>query len=82
MTVEAGRNACSAVEHELLDMLDANRGHLSMLGGHHLVETASKDAAAALRANPDTGMGIRRREKALSAAVRLILAVEQMDAGQ
>lgn len=77
------RQGASDVAHEVLDMLEAAGAMplLVKLGSSHLVETGSKDAAAAFRAKPDAGMKSRRREKALSAAVRLILAVELMDAG-
>jgi hypothetical protein len=74
------RIGVSPAEQELLDIIESNRDSLSPLGSFHLVETGSKDAAAALRADPGRGMASRRRSKALEAAARLLLAVEQMDA--
>jgi hypothetical protein len=76
------RQGVSEVQHELLDLIEANALQMALLASRHLVETGSKDAAAALRANPETGNGRRRRAKALEAAARLILAVEAMDAGR
>lgn len=76
------RQGVTEVQHELLDLVEANAAALLPLGSRALVETGSKDAASALRANPETGNGKRRRAKALEAAVRLILAVEAMDAGR
>lgn len=76
------RQGVTEVQHELLDLIAANGDALGRLGSRHLVETGSKDAAAALRANPETGNARRRRAKAIEAAARLILAVEAMDAGR
>jgi hypothetical protein len=72
------RIGVTPVEHELLDLITANRAALSPLGPGHLIDTGAKDAAAALRADPARGLAARRREKALAAAARLLLAVEQM----
>lgn len=75
------RVGVTEIEHELLDLIEANRSALAPLGPGHLVSTGAKDAAAALRADPARGMATRRREKALAAAARLLLAVEAMDVG-
>lgn len=72
------RIGVSRVEHELLDLIEAQRAALSPLGPDTLVRSGAKDAAAALRADPACGNAARRRAKALEAAARLLLAVEQM----
>ena len=72
------RIGVTPVEHELLDLITAKRTALSPLGPDTLVSAGAKDAAAAVRADPARGMAARRRAKALDAAVRLLLAVEQM----
>lgn len=76
------RIGVSEIEHELLDLIDAARGAINTGSSGEQIAAASKDAAAALRADPATGNGQRRRSKALDAAVRLLLAVEAMDAGR
>lgn len=66
-----------AVQQVLAD-LEANRADLACLGSRHNIDQAQRACAAALRADPATGMGRRRIAQAHGAAVRLLIALEAM----
>jgi hypothetical protein len=73
------RIGVSPAEHELLDLADPYLSHHDQLTAEELLEFAVKAAQAALRARPDTGMGARRRAKALEAAALLLCSVQLQD---
>lgn len=72
------RQGVSPAVHEVLDLLEANRADLACLGSRHNIDQAQRACAAALRADPATGMGRRRVDQARAAAVRLLIALEAM----
>ena len=71
------RQGVTPAEHAVLDRLE----ELFRFPAHSewFLAEAQKAAAAALRANPDNGMGGRRVERAREAAALLILALHRMD---
>lgn len=75
------RQGVSEATHAVLDRLEDAHGPMPRADGFPILflADARKAVNAAMRADPQTGMGRRRRDQAIEAAVLLIRALECMD---
>ena len=71
------RQGVTAAEHLVLDRADALRELTDPIEFH--LRLAERSAAAAVRANPATGNGRRRLDRAREAAAHLLVALNRMD---